>query len=139
MLLDLADALGHELRLDRLLVDLLHLPGRGLLGEGRNLLELRLGVLVAGPDALEVEHGEAAELPEDACSLRRDDSVHRGREQRKLEAVRPERPADVYVVRVTRAPGRHDRDVIEPVGTTTLFATSNLDLHWQGTLGSAAD
>src|SRR5690349_4472573 len=131
MLLDLADALGHELGLDRLLVDLLHLPGRRLLRERGDLLELRLRVLVAGPDALEIEHGQAAELAEDAGGLRRDDTVHGGRQQRQLEAVRPERPADVYVVRVTRAPGRHDRDVIEPVSATTLFATSNLNLHWQ--------
>src|SRR4051794_12876715 len=139
VLLDLADALGHELGLDRLLVDLLHLPGRRLLREGGDLLELRLRILVAGPDALEVEDREPAEVAEDARCLRRDDAVHRGREQRKLEAVRPERPADVYVVRVTRAPRGHDRDVIEPVGPATLFATSDLDLHWQGTLGLAAD
>src|SRR4051794_21534495 len=131
VLLDLADALGHELGLDRLLVDLLHLTGGRLLGEGGDLLELGLRVLVTGPDALEVEDAKPALLAEQAGRERRDHAVHGRREQRQLEAVRPERPADVYVVRVTRAPRRHDRDVIEAIGSTTLFATSNLDLHWQ--------
>src|SRR5690349_20920332 len=103
MLLDLADALGYELGLDRLLVDLLHLASGRLLREGGDLLELRLGVLVARPDALEVEHTEPAELAEQAGGLRGDDTVHGRGEERKLEAIRPERPADDYVIRVARA------------------------------------
>ena len=59
--LDLADALADELGLDRLGVDLLHAAGGLLGGELGDLLEERLGVLVAGPEALEVEHADAAE------------------------------------------------------------------------------
>src|SRR3712207_8425255 len=39
LLLDLADALRHELGHDRRLVDLLHLAGRDLLGEARDALD----------------------------------------------------------------------------------------------------
>ena len=53
--LDLADALADELGLDRLGVDLLH-PARRLLGRQLgDLLEQRLGIFVARPEALEVE------------------------------------------------------------------------------------
>ena len=61
LLLDLADPLGDQLRLDRLAVDLLHLARGDLLGQRGDPLELLLGVLVAREDALEVEHREAAE------------------------------------------------------------------------------
>ena len=43
----------------------------------RDPLELRVGVLVARVDALEVEHAEAAELAERDRGRRRDDAVHR--------------------------------------------------------------
>ena len=86
--LDLLDPPPDQLLLDGLLVDLLHLP-RGLVAVERgDALELGLRVLVAGPDALEVQDREAAELADDAGRLRRDDAVHRRREQRELEAVR---------------------------------------------------
>ena len=41
----------------------------------------------------------------------------------------PERPGDVDVVRVARAPGRDDRDVVEAVAPATLLALADLDLH----------
>ena len=103
VLLDLGDALGDQLGLDRLSVDLLHLTRRDLLGELGDALELLVGVLVAGPDSLEVEHGEPAEFADDPRGLRRDHAVHRRREQRQLEAVGTEDPADVHVVRIPRA------------------------------------
>src|SRR5205809_936751 len=63
--LDLLDALGDQLGLDRLLVDLLHLARRLVLGQLRDALEHLVRVLVAGEDALEVQDGEAAELAHD--------------------------------------------------------------------------
>ena len=51
-----------ELGLDRLGVQLLHARGRAASLEAADLGEHRLGVVVAGPEALEVEHAEAAEL-----------------------------------------------------------------------------
>ena len=41
----------------------------------------------------------------------------------------PERPGDVDVVRVARAPRGHDRDVVEAVASATLLALADLDLH----------
>ena len=59
--LHLADPRGDQLGLDRLGVHLLH-AGRGLLVvELADLVEEGRRVLVAGPEALEVEHAEAAE------------------------------------------------------------------------------
>ena len=76
--LDLADARADQLVLDRLGVELLH-PARRLLGrQRRDLLEERLGVLVARPQAFEVQAGEPAELADLDRGARRDDAVHRG-------------------------------------------------------------
>ena len=137
--LDLLDALRDQLLLDRLLVDLLHLPG-GLVARRRPAMRssIDVRVLVAGPDALEVQDGEAAEAADDARGLRRDDAVHRGGEQRELEAVRAERPGDVDVVGVARPARRDDRYVIESIGAARLLASADLDLHG-GILGVGAD
>jgi len=138
LVLDLAHALHHQVAVERRLVDALHLGRRDLLGKLRDPLELLLRVLVAGEDALEVQDAEAAELAEDRRGRRRDDAVHRGAEERKLEPVRAERPADVDVVRVPGATGRNDRDVIEAVGAAALLASTDLYFHG-GILGSQAD
>ena len=56
-------------------------------------LELSVGVLVAAEDALEVEHGEAAELADHARGLGETTPSSAAREQRQLEPVGAERPA----------------------------------------------
>ena len=127
--LDLPDPLGDQLGLDRLLVDVLHLTGRDVAGEARDPLELRIGILVAAEDPFQVEDRQPAELADDTGRLGRDDAVERRRQQRQLEPVRPERPSDVYVVGVPRAPGRHDGDVIEAVCATALLASTDLNFH----------
>jgi hypothetical protein len=130
---DLLDPLSHELRLDRLLVDLLHLARRLVGGQPSNALELPVGVLVAAPYPLEVEHREAAEATDNTCRLRRDHAVHGGCQHRQLEPIGTQRPGDVDVVGVARAPRRHNRDVVEPVGAPTLLPLADLELH-QGIL-----
>ncbi len=129
LLLDLADALRDQLRLDRLPVDLLHLARGELLRQRRDPLQLLVGVLVAGEDALEVQHRQAAQLADDASALGRDDAVHRRGEHRQLELVGPELPRDVDVVGVARAPRGHDRDVVEAICAAALLAASDLYLH----------
>src|SRR4051794_36483299 len=129
LVLDLADALRDELLLDRSLVDALHLERRLLLREVRDALELVVGVLVATPDALEVQDSQSAGLADDARHLRRDDAVHRRRKQRQLEAVRTEGPRDVDVVGVPSTTGRDYRDVVEAVCATALLATTDLNFH----------
>ena len=127
--LDLLDPLRDQLRLDRLAVDVLHLAGGDVLRERRDPLELRVGVLVAAEDALEVEDREAAELADQAGRLGRDDAVERRRQQRQLEPVGTERPRDVDVVGVPRAPRRDDRDVVESVGPAGLLSAADLYFH----------
>jgi hypothetical protein len=99
----LAHPLRDQLGLHGLAVDLLHLAG-GLLGRQLgDAVQLRVGVLVAGPDALEVEHRQSAQLADHAGDPGRHDAVHRGGQHRQLEPVRAQRPGDVYVVGVARA------------------------------------
>ena len=125
--LDLLDPLRDQLRLDGLRVDLLHQPRR-LAGRcRRDPGELLVGVLVAGPDALEVEDAESTEAVDQRRGPRADDAVHRRGEERQLEAVGAEVPGDVDVVGVTRPPRGHDRDVVEPVGPTSLLSPSDLN------------
>ena len=102
MRLDLLDPLRDQLRLYRLAIDVLELTCGDVLREGRDTSELFIRVLVPTLNPLEVEHGEAAELAEDARRRRRDDAVERGCKKRQLEAVRTQGPADVDVVGVTR-------------------------------------
>ena len=138
VLLDLPDPLPDQLVLDRLGVDPLHLAGGELLRLRRDPLELLVRVLVAGPDALEVQDAEAAELAEDPGRLGRDDAVHRRGQERKLEPVGPDHRGDVDVIGVSRAPRGHDRDVIEAVCAAALLAAADLNFHWR-ILGSLAD
>ncbi len=136
--LDLGDPLCDQLGNDGCVVDLLHLARGRLLGQLGDPLELLLGVLVAREDALEVEDRETAELADQAGRVRRDDAVHRRGKQREVEAIVAELPRDVDVVGVSRAPGRHDRDVVEAVCTAGLLPSADLNLHWR-ILGVGAD
>ncbi len=127
--LDLLDPLGDQLGLDRLRVDLLHDPRGDLLGGRRDLVELLVGVLIPGPDALEVEDAEPAEVADQAGGRRADDAVHRGRHQRQLEAIWTQGPGDVDVVGIARPPRGDDRDVIEAVCPAALLAAADLYFH----------
>jgi hypothetical protein len=128
--LDLLDPAGDQLGLERLRVDLLHHPGGNLLRSRCDLVELRVRVLVARPDPLQVEDPEAAELADQPGGLRADHAVHRGGEQRELEPVGAEVPGDVDVVGVASAPRGDDRDVIEAVCPAALLAAADLYFHW---------
>ncbi len=95
---DLAQPLGDEVGLDLLAVDLLHAGGRQHRVEGGDLGEQRGGVLVAGPQALEVEHRQAAELAERDGGLRATSPSPSGRRSpgcrsgRRRSASRPTPP-----------------------------------------------
>jgi hypothetical protein len=84
--LDLADALREQVRVDRRLVDRLHLARGLLLGELRDAREDLVGVLVARPDPLEVQDRQAAELADDAGRLGRHDAIHGRGHEREIEA-----------------------------------------------------
>ena len=94
----------------------------------RDLLEERLGVLVAGPEALEVQHAGAAEAADLDGGGRRDDAVHGAGEQGQLEVEALDLPGDVDVLGVAGAPARHDGDVVEPVGPPSGLAQPDLEL-----------
>ena len=87
-----------------------------------------VGVLVAGPQPLEVEHTGAAETAELDRRRGAHDPVHRRAEERQLEAERVELPGDVDVLGVARPPARDDRDVVEAVGLPTRLVDPDLDL-----------
>ena len=127
--LDLLDALGDQLGLDRLPVHILHLAGGDVPGEGRDPLELSVGVLIAAEDSLEVEHRQPAELADHARRLGRDDPVEGGRQQRQLEPVRTQGPGDIDVVRVPRAARGDDRDIVETVCPAGFLPATDLYFH----------
>ena len=129
---DLGEPVAHELGLDRLGVQLLHAPGRRGLLERGDLGEQRLGVVVARPEALEVEHAEAAELAEHDRRPRAHDRVHRRAEHRDRELERVDRPRGRDVLGIARAPRRHDRDVVERIRATRALGAAELDLHAHG-------
>ena len=127
--LDLLDPLGDQLGLDRLPVDLLEAPG-GLGGRHRrDALQLGVGLLVAGLDALEVEDRQAADLADDPRRAGVDHAVHRRRQERQLERVPVELPREIDVLGIARPPARHDRDLVQPVRPPPLLAPPDLDLH----------
>ena len=68
-------------------------------------------------------------LPSAIAVCGRDDAVHRRAEQRQLEQVRPELPADVDVLRVARPAARDDRDVVEAVSLPRFLAAADLYVH----------
>ena len=85
--LDLANALRDELGLHRFAVDLLHAARRFFDRRIRDLFENRVGIFVAGPETLEVEHPATAEAADLDRGRRADDAIHRRRPERQLELV----------------------------------------------------
>jgi hypothetical protein len=125
---DLADPLGDQLGADGLLVELLH-PLGGLLDRlGGDLGEHAVGVLEAGPEALEVEYADAAEAADGDGRGGADDAVHGGGHEGQVETVGIDLPGDVDVLGVACAAARHDGDVVEAVRPTTALAQPDLDL-----------
>ena len=126
--LDLADPLGDELGLDRLEVHLLHAGGGLVVVELGDLVEEGLGVLVAGPQPLEVEDRQAAEPPDLDGRARAHHPVHGRGHERQLEAVGVDLPGDVDVLGIAGPPARDDGDVVEAVGPPTRLVDADLDL-----------
>ena len=94
-----------------------------------DLLEDRLGILVAGPEPFEVQARETAEPADLDRGRGRDDAVHRGGHHRQLELERVELPGDVDVLGIAVRRLGHDRDVVEPVGPPSGLADPDLDFH----------
>jgi hypothetical protein len=86
--LDFLNPLADQLPLDRLGVDLLHQSRRLVLGGGGDRLQPLLRVLEPGPNPLQVQHPEAAELVDEHRGVGADDAVHRRGDEGQIEAVR---------------------------------------------------
>jgi hypothetical protein len=106
--------------------------GRRHVVERRDLGEQRARVVVARPEALEVQHAHAAELADRDRRLGGHDGVHRRGEHRQLEAVRVDLPGDGDVLRVPGATGGDDGDVVEGVRPAAALASADLDLGGHG-------
>jgi hypothetical protein len=118
-----------ELLFYGLLVELLQ-DARGLvLGQARYLLEDRLRVLVAGLQALQVQHREPAELSDDDRRAGVYGGVQGARQTREVQVQVPEAPGDVYVLRVPGPPARHYGDLVEPVGPPRRLSLPDLNVH----------
>ncbi len=133
----LLDALPDQLLLDGSRVDLLETAGRGVHVEARDLVEQRLRVLVPRPEALEVQHAEAAELADADRGGRGDDRVHGGGQEGQLEAVGVDLPGDRDLLRVPRTAAGDDGDVVEGVRPAAALAAPDLDLSHVCGLSSA--
>src|SRR5690606_16861343 len=118
-----------QLGLDRLEVDLLHPPGRLVGLEFGDLLVVGGRILVAGPQALEVEHSEPAELSDLDGGGGADGAVHRRSQHGELEAERVQLPADVDVVGVSCPAAGDDGYVVESERLPTRFADTDVDFH----------
>ena len=122
------EALRDELWLDRLRIQLLHTNSGLIGGKTTNLFENRLGVFVAGPEALEVEHSETAELAHRNSCCRRDHGVHGSGNHGNVEGVGVNCPAHRDVARVARTARRHNSDVIKGVHAASAFGTANFEI-----------
>ena len=135
--LDLTDAPADQLFLDRLLVELLH-PARGLLRIERcDLVEDRVGVVVAGPETFEVQAGEPADLADLDGGLRRDDAVHgRGRSaggrswnassSQEMSMSSGSRVRRLGTMAMSSNPYACRPDFAIPISTSTLVGSSSL-------------
>ena len=136
----LAQPLGDQLRLDRGGVDLLHARGRQGGVERGDLRQERLGVAVARPQPLEVEHRQPPGLAEGDRRRRRHHRVHRRGDDRHLEVVGIDLPVQGDLLGVARTPTRQHRDVVEGVGPAAPLASADLDLvHPHTLIGLAPD
>ena len=127
-LAQLLEARGDQRGLDRLGVDALEGRDRLLLAEVSDVVQDRGGVLVAGPQAVQVEHADATEAAESDRGLRAHHRVHRGRHQGDIDVVGVDLPADVDILGVTGAPRGHEGDIVQRVGAASALATT--DFHF---------
>ena len=126
-LAQLRETLRDERRLDRLRVHALQSRNRFFLTEVRDLVKDRLGILVPGPQAIQIKDTDATEATECNGCLRTHHRVHGGRHEGQVHVIGVNLPADVDVLRVARAPGGHEGNVVQCVGAPTALAASDFD------------
>src|SRR5262249_43096986 len=100
--------------------------GGGGGGEG---VENHVGIGVAGEDALEVQHREAAHPPHLDGEGGTDHAVHGRGDDRDREAVAAQLPGDVHLAGVDRQGSGDQRDVVEAVRRPGLSAPPDPHAH----------
>src|SRR5215510_13655301 len=128
-LLDLRDALVDQLFLDGLAVDALDDLGRFLEARGGDAVEDLVGIVVAGEDAFQIEHGEAAEAAHLDGELGADHAVHGRGDDGDLEAVATELPGNVDLVGIDGERAGNQRDVVEAVRRPGFAPTPHPHAH----------
>ena len=104
-----------QLRLDGLGVEALQHRHRIPRFCRADLLERVGGVLVPGPQTLEVQHPQATGLTHGDGRGRRNDRVHRRGHDRQPETVGVDLPRQVHGLRIPRTPVRRDGHVVEGI------------------------
>ena len=127
-LAQLLEARGDQRGLDRLGVHALEGRNRLLFTQVSDVFKDRRRVLVAGPQAVQIEHADTAEATESDRGLRTHHRVHGGRHEGQVHVIGVNLPADVDVLGVARAPGGHERYVVQCVGAPSALATT--DFHF---------
>ena len=127
---NLFQACGNQLRLDRLGVNLLHAGGCGggvRLGQLNDLVEQRLRVLVAGPQALEVQHTQTAQLAQGNSGRRGHDRVHGRTNNRGVELEGVNLPGGVDIAAIAGTAGGYQRHIVQGVGGSGALGEANLN------------
>ena len=132
---------GDQLLADRLLVDLAEQLLDVAVGGGRQPLEDRVGVVVAGLDALEIEDREATEAGQRTGQPGVDDRIHRGSQDRDRQVDAAEDLGEVDVGRLDGVGAGGERDVLEAVGRADRVDLRMEDAPLRGTrrLGGGGD
>ena len=73
--------------------------------------------------------GEAAQTPDDTGRFGVYGGVDGARQAREIQVQIPQRPGDVYVLRVTGPATWDDGDLIEPVRPPARLAFADLNVH----------
>ena len=121
--LHLLDALCDEVVANWLLEGRLE-DGRSLVPVDRgDLVEDGAGIVVAGPDALEVEDAEATRLVHEQGEVGVNNRVHGGGDEGEPEVIGADVQADLDELGVDRDLAGNDGDIVEPVGVLELLET----------------
>ncbi len=134
---DLVETLDDELRLDRLGVDLLDARGRLVRRQLRDLVEQRLRIVIAGPQALEVEHAERAHPAQGDGGGRAGHRIHRGADDRHVEFIGVDLPRGGHILRIASTTGGNDGDVVQRVSQTALLAQTDFNFLRHGSKANA--
>src|SRR5262249_48785961 len=128
-LLDLRNTLVDQLFLDGLAVDALDDLGCFLEARGGDAVEDLVGIVVAGEDAFQIEHGETAQAAHPHGELGAGHTVHGRRDDGDLEAVTTQLPGDVDLVGIDGERAWNQRDVVEAIRRPGFAPTPHPHAH----------